>query len=150
MISTLISSGSRYPISRLKIKKKVAEVVNRLGLDEIEVSIAIVGDRKIRQLNQKYRQINEPTDVLSFPFEEPRDQNRILRLGDIVISYPQARIWAAERNKLVDEVVLELVEHGILHLLGYNHDNGTQFKISTAKDFSTGSKIGSSESSKNF
>jgi len=143
MISTLISSGSRYPISRPRIKAKVTEIFKPLLMDGIEVSIMVVGDRKIRQLNKQYLQIDEVTDVLSFALEEPRGEDGLLRLGDIVISYPQAQKQAREGNILVDEAINRLVEHGLLHLLGFNHDEfgdfkindqGAQFKISTAKN----------------
>ncbi len=93
----------------------------------MEVSILIVGERKIRQLNKQFLQINEPTDVLSFPLEEPRDKKGILRLGDVVISYPLAQKYAREENKLVMEVILELMEHGLMHLLGFNHVEGLNF-----------------------
>ena len=141
MISVLISSESRYPISRPKIKEKVRQILESMGMEEVEVSVMIVGDRKIRELNRQFRQVDEVTDVLSFPLEEPRGQDGILRLGDIVISYPQARKWALERNKLVDQVVLELIEHGLRHLLGINHDNHFKFKIPTTKNWGIESKI---------
>jgi len=143
MISTLISSESRYPICRPKIKAKVEEVLRRFKVDEVEVSIMIFGDRKIRQLNKQYRQIDETTDVLSFALEESRSEDGLLRLGDIAISYPQVQAIAREQNLLVDEVVNRLVEHGVLHLLGFEHDEfgdfklneqSTQFKISAAKN----------------
>jgi len=134
MISVLISSKSSYPVERKKIKEKVKEILEKMGMDEVEVSLAIVGDRKIKELNRCFRHLDEVTDVLSFPLEEPRGQDGILRLGDVVISYPQARKWAKERNKFVEEVILELVEHGLKHLLGFNHDNHSDFKISTTKN----------------
>jgi probable rRNA maturation factor len=131
MISILISSESRYPINRKKIRQKVKQVLGRGGIEDVEVSVSVVGDRKIRQLNRQYLKIDEPTDVLSFPLEEPRDREGILRLGDVVVSYPEAQKWAREKNWFVDEAILRLVEHGLLHLLGFKHDNGTEFKIST-------------------
>lgn len=133
MISILISSESRYPINRKKIRQKVKQALEQYRIEDVEVSISVVGDRKIRQLNRQYLKIDEPTDVLSFPLEEPRNEGGVLRLGDVVVSYPEARKWAREKNKFVDEVVLELVEHGLLHLLGFKHDNGTEFKISTTE-----------------
>lgn len=135
MISILISSESRYPISRPKIKAKIEEILGKFGVDDVEVSLAIVGDRKMKQLNQQYRQKDETTNVLSFSLEEPRGEEGILRLGDIVVSYPEAQKEALEENKLINEVLLKLVEHGLMHLLGFNHDNGTEFKISTTKNF---------------
>ena len=127
MISILISSESRYPISRPKIKVKVEEVLKRQKVNDVEISVLIVGERKTRQLNKQFRQIDEPTDVLSFPLEEPRDERGILRLGDIVVSYPHAQRYAREENRLVDEVIFELVEHGLMHLLGFTHKEGLNF-----------------------
>lgn len=93
---------------------------------EIEVSIAIVGDRKMKDLNKKYRKLEETTPVLTFsqeegkPFVPPPDD--ILRLGDIVISYPQAVLMAASENELVDQKISELVRHGLANLLGIELD----------------------------
>jgi probable rRNA maturation factor len=89
---------------------------------EVEVSISIVGDRKMRELNKKYRNLEETTSVLSFsqqegkPFINPPDG--ILRLGDIIISYPQTVAMAAAENKLIDQKISELVRHGLANLLG--------------------------------
>ncbi len=94
---------------------------------DVEVSISIVGNRLMKNLNKKYRNISETTDVLSFPLLEngtpfipPPDG--ILHLGDIVISYPEAREEAIEENKLMKDKINELVTHGLLHLLGYHHE----------------------------
>lgn len=122
MVFVLISSESRYPIDRKKIRHQVQEFLGRAGLEDVEVSILVVGTRKIRTLNREFRKIDEPTDVLSFIQETPRDPDGILRLGDIVICYPVARSQAAEEEKLVDEKIAELVEHGLRHLLGEHHD----------------------------
>lgn len=135
MISVLISSESRYPISRPKIKAKIEEILSKFGVDDVEVSLSVVGDRKMKHLNQQYRQKDETTNVLSFPLEEPRGGEGILRLGDIIVSYPEAQKEALEENKFIDEVLLMLVEHGLMHLLGFNHDNGSEFKISSSKNF---------------
>ncbi len=122
MISVLISSGARYKVDREKLRKKVEEFLTGRGLDDVEVSIAIVGGRKMRQLNRTYRKIDAATDVLSFPLEEPRDKEGVLRLGDIVICYSKAREEAAEEEKFVDDKVSDLIEHGLRHLLGEHHD----------------------------
>jgi len=122
MISVLISSGARYKVDREKLRKKVEAFLTGRGLDDVEVSIAIVGGRKIRQLNRTYRKIDAATDVLSFPLEEPRDKEGVLRLGDIVICYSKAREEAAEEEKFVDDKISDLIEHGLRHLLGEHHD----------------------------
>ena len=92
----------------------------------IEVSIAIVGDRKMRGLNKKYRDKDKTANILSFPISEggesilPPDSD-VTRLGDIIISYPELIRESAEEDMLVDDRVDMLVEHGMLHLLGIHH-----------------------------
>jgi probable rRNA maturation factor len=91
----------------------------------VEVSIALVGDRKMRELSQKYKGEDKTRNILSFSLAEgeptvlPTD---ILRLGDIVISYPEVIREAVRDEVLVDDRVNELVEHGLLHLLGLHHE----------------------------
>lgn len=153
MVSILLSSESRYPVNRKLIKQTVLDVSNQQKIkSDIEVSILIIGDRKMSELNEKYLKSSGTTDVISFPLEtnhylplprspqgfealnpydnrNDKNQNQgfvlppddILRLGDIVISYPQAVKQAAENNVLVDEEIGSLVKHGLLHLLGIHH-----------------------------
>ena len=91
----------------------------------IEVSVAIVGDRKMTKLNKKYRDKEGTTNILSFPLSEGESTHLpddIMRLGDIVISYPMVIKESAEQELMVDERVDELVRHGMLHLLGLHHE----------------------------
>lgn len=120
MRNILVYIESRYPISK---KTLVGLADNFLDKEKIkgsvEVSIAVVGDRKMRELNKKYRQLDETTSVLSFSlsgFVTPNDE--ILRLGDVVISYPQAVERAMEDEVLVDDKLKELLIHGLNNLLG--------------------------------
>jgi probable rRNA maturation factor len=100
-----------------------------LVLDEIAngktTTIAFVSDKKMSELNNQFRGKNKTTDVLSFPFENDFDSNENF-LGDIVISLEQAERQAAENNLTLENEVQQLILHGILHLLGYDHetDNG--------------------------
>lgn len=125
-IKVLIYVESRYKLNRKKIKSAVASVLEENRVDSpIEVSVAIVGDRKMASLNKKYRDKEGTTNILSFPLSEgqvtslPGDS---LRLGDIVISYPMVIKEAAQEEMLVDERIEELVRHGMLHLLGLHHE----------------------------
>lgn len=128
MVNVLIYKESRYPVSLRAIREAVEEVLLKQRVKgRVEVSVSVVGDRKMKELNKKYAQKEETTDVLSFSLQEgsgnfvsPSDG--ILRLGDIVISYPQAIKNAAENNVLVDEEIRILVKHGVLHLLGIDHE----------------------------
>ena len=87
--------------------------------------MSIVGDRRMRELNKKYRKLDKTTDVLSFGLNEGdafvESPDDVLRLGDIVVSYPQAVDEAREENKMVIDQIVLLVLHGLDHLLGKHH-----------------------------
>ena len=89
------------------------------------VVIAVVTDRRIRELNRQYRQKNVPTDVLSFPADEPG------QLGDIVIAQGVARRQASFARHSLSIEFRVLALHGLLHLLGYDHerDNGEMRRL---------------------
>lgn len=122
MISVLISSESRYPIDRKKIRGRAIKFLEEANLDDVEVSVLVVGSRKIKTLNCQFRKVDEVTDVLSFLQEEARGPDGILRLGDVVVAYPVCREEARKENKMVDDKMWELIEHGLRHLLGEHHD----------------------------
>lgn len=115
---------SCYPADRSIIRNAAREVLEENSVkSKTELGINIVGDRKMARLNKKYRGKEETTPVLAFSQMEsaqaffPEAPDDVLRLGDVVISYRQARELAKERNKLVDEMICELVKHGTSKLL---------------------------------
>ncbi|HVA96083.1 MAG TPA: rRNA maturation RNase YbeY [Candidatus Acidoferrales bacterium] len=122
----LIYVESRYKVNRKRIKSAVNFVLEDQNIQTpLEVSIAIVGDRKMRALNKKYRDKDKTTNILSFPLaegEQTKLPTDIMRLGDIIISYPEVIREAVEQEMLVDDRVDELVQHGMLHLLGLHHE----------------------------
>lgn len=125
-ITTLIYVESRYKVNRKRLKATVERVMKENGITSSgEVSIAVVGDRKMKALNKKYRNKDGTTNVLSFPLSEgetafiPTD---IVRFGDVVISYPQVIRESARDEMLVDDKIDELLEHSLLHLLGLHHE----------------------------
>jgi probable rRNA maturation factor len=125
-IKVLIYVESRYQVDRKRIKSAVNSVLEENHMDRpIEVSIAIIGNRKMTKLNKQYRNKEGTTNILSFPLSEgeqtylPAD---ILRLGDIAISYPKVIEEAAAQELLVDDHIEDLVRHGMLHLLGIHHE----------------------------
>jgi probable rRNA maturation factor len=133
MVKVNISADSKFPVDRKRLRSLVKQVLEEKGIvSPAEVSIAIVGDRKMGQLHKKYKGEPGTTDVLSFPYSglDPEsispgfvDATEFgLQLGDIVVSFPQARKQAMKENKLVDDKILFLVEHGLLHLMGIHHD----------------------------
>jgi probable rRNA maturation factor len=123
---TLIYVESRYKVNRKRIKSAVQYVLEDQNIQTpLEVSIAIVGDRKMRALNLKYRNLDKTANILSFPLSEGKQiklPTDITRLGDIVISYPMVIKESAKQEMLVDDRVEELVQHGMLHLLGLHHE----------------------------
>lgn len=121
----LIYVESRYMVNRKRMKAAVQSVLEEQNVQSpIEVSIAIIGDRKMRALNKKYRDKDKTANILSFPISEGGDSvlpPDVTRLGDIIISYPELIREAAEEEMLVDDRVDMLVQHGMLHLLGIHH-----------------------------
>lgn len=135
MIQVSIQVSSRYPVNRRRVRQVIKKTLRGQGIsDAAQVGVEVVGDRKMEDLNRKFMGKIGTTDVLSFPLAETsrvvseveREFVEIpvqrLRLGDIVISYPQARKQAQDHNLLVDEEIDRLVEHGVKHLLGMHHD----------------------------
>lgn len=126
MISVPLFCESRYPVNRKAIKKTVEAVLGERGVNSnVEVSLSVVGDRKMRTLNKKYMKKDETTDVLSFSQIEGQGRalpDGVLRLGDVIVSFPQARRNAAKKEVLVDEEINSLFRHGLLHLLGIHHE----------------------------
>jgi probable rRNA maturation factor len=102
-----------------KIAHRALEV---LGLNKVELSIALVSDAEIKRLNKLYRNKNKPTDVLSFPIGEKVEDWLIL--GDIVISVDTAKRQAKEFGHSLEEELKRLLVHGLVHLLGYDHELG--------------------------
>lgn len=125
-VSTQIFVESRYKVSRKKIKTRVEEVILSRGITTpVEVSIAIVGDRKMTALNKQYRNLDKTTNVLSFSQSEGENMvvsSEKLVLGDVVISYPVMIQEASAENMLVDDKICFWVQHGLQHLLGEHHE----------------------------
>ncbi len=118
---------SRYKINRKRIRKLIEHVLQEQKITSTsEVSIAVVGDRKMRALSRKYKNEDKTRNILSFPIAEGKETvlppSGTMRLGDIVLSYPVVIQEAARDEVLVDEKVDELIEHGLLHLLGLHHE----------------------------
>ena len=98
---------------------------------EAELGLVITGQARIQELNLVHLGIDAPTDVLAFPMTPDEDSdmpdfvtppNGVVHLGEVIISYPQAFMQAEEHRHPVKKEVAILVIHGMLHLLGYDHD----------------------------
>ena len=107
-----------------RIEKTVKAILNDLGYTDPEISIVVVGDSEIRELNRKYRGVDNTTDVLAFSMLEGESSNVYPpMLGDIVINISAARRTAQTCNVSFFLVMDLLLVHGILHLIGYDHEN---------------------------
>jgi probable rRNA maturation factor len=109
------------------------------GPDEAEVSLLLVDNQRIHELNREYRGVDRPTDVLSFALqeeteEEPDAELEDDMLGDIVISVQRAREQAADYGHSFEREIIYLAVHGTLHLLGYDHEDDEDKKEMRAKE----------------
>jgi len=106
--------------------KRTNEFLIAVGKAETAVTIAFVSDRQIRALNKQFRHIDKATDVLSFPLDDDADN-----LGDIAISIETAARQAKENGLTLNGELAQLILHGLLHLLGYDHetDNGEMNRL---------------------
>jgi len=115
-----------------KIRKELEAALIMLGFNNAELSVSFVSSSQIKTLNESYRGIPKETDVLSFPMEDGSTKDtadqRPLMLGDIVISVPKAICQAAEYNTSFDSELRRLLIHGLLHLIGYDHETGAYEK----------------------
>jgi probable rRNA maturation factor len=146
--------GGPFPaVSGATLRRRAEKMLAHLGLDAVELSIALVDDPTIRELNRTYRGKDKPTDVLAFPLQEPppkRSRRPASRpswagvarptldapagpLGDVILSIPTAgRQAKIHRRPLLAELTM-LLAHGLLHLLGFDHQTDAEEAEMTAR-----------------
>jgi probable rRNA maturation factor len=119
----LINKQRRRPLQMDRWREVAERALEALGTSDAGVTIAFVSDRSIRELNRRFREMNRPTDVLSFPAEQaPFEINQGRNLGDIVISVERAAAQAAEHGMEFEDEISQLILHGLIHLHGYDHE----------------------------
>jgi probable rRNA maturation factor len=108
-----------------KIRTKARKILNALACYDSELSIVLVDDDQMSSLNKKYRNRRGSTNVLAFAMREGEfgDISPQL-LGDVIISLPTAQREAEESGISLDNMISRLLIHGILHLVGFEHDRG--------------------------
>jgi probable rRNA maturation factor len=119
MIFIEIEPGQVFPAELLE--NAAQAVLDLSGVTDGDVTIALVDDARIQGLNRDFLGHDAPTDVLSFPADEPDPETGRRYLGDVVISRARAAEQAAERGHAVEAEMQLLVVHGVLHLLGHDH-----------------------------
>ncbi len=108
----------------------IKKTLNKLNVDKVVFSVILTDDKKIHNLNKKYRGIDDTTDVLSFAFEEDESicYNDFRLLGDIYISIPKMIRQAEDYGHSEKRELSFLTVHGLLHLLGYDHQTSEDEK----------------------
>ncbi len=136
-INVLIEQGLEEYLGVSWLQSVAEQVLIAQGADSrLELGLVITSQERVRQLNWSYLGKDAPTDVLAFsmlpeplaseesevsaPFVPPPDG--VLHLGEVIVSYPQAVIQAEEQQHSVKKEIAILIIHGVLHLLGYEHD----------------------------
>jgi probable rRNA maturation factor len=115
---------NRFKIANEILQKKTTAILNALGSPDGEISILIVDDNRMADLNEKYLHRKGPTNVIAFPMREgPYTEVSPNLLGDVVISIETALKEGEAGGVRLEQRFLELLIHGILHLFGYDHEN---------------------------
>jgi len=108
-----------------EIAAVVSAVLRAEGVGEVEVGVVLVDEDEMQTLNREHRALDTPTDVLSFPIDDDGDDDLdgVTRmLGDIVICVPVLRAQADQNEVECGDELVDLLVHGTLHLLGYDHE----------------------------
>ena len=141
-VSLGVLNLTRGKVPESLFKKAIFETFKILGLKgNIEVRLVLIGEKKMRELNKKYRNKNKATDVLSFSFASPKsagwqtkagfyedrkDERGDISIGEIIICLPYAKRQAEEeKNSLRKELAL-LASHGAIHLFGIDHERSKE------------------------
>lgn len=160
--TTVFCQIGSYRIDELKIKALARFICRELGVPSHELSISLVGSDEIQQLNQEFRGLDRPTDVLSFPqltFDPPLTTAKATQhsatkrkkdappdiLGDVVISLPEAELNARGIGQELDREVCFLLVHGILHLCGHDHEEPDEEQRMLAEQRIIMSRLGEAE-----
>lgn len=116
-----VQNEDEYPINPERL---ILAVETTLALRQVaagcQITVVITDDEQVRALNHEFREIDSPTDILSFPFSNSPDTASYL--GDLVIAFPYASAQAEREHHQREDSFMLLVIHGTLHLLGYDHD----------------------------
>lgn len=138
---------AELPLKRGQIKKQLETALRHVGFEvDCEIGIACVDIAESHELNLQYREKDKPTNVLSFPSDIPEEMLNLLDaepLGDLVICIPVVLQEATEQQKTPNQHFTHLLVHGVLHLLGYDHEtNETEAEEMEALEIAILKKLG--------
>jgi probable rRNA maturation factor len=132
-VAITTQGGPFAGVSAATIKRRALKMLEALAQGDSELSIALVSDKVIHELNLDYRKKDKPTDVLAFAMREGEGGAMGGALGDVIISVETARKQARAHKKTLLEEMTMLLAHGLLHLLGYDHQNDRDERVMNAK-----------------
>lgn len=136
IVRVTTQGGPFAGVSAAVLRRRAEKMLAHRRLADVELSVALVGDAAIHALNREYRKKNKPTDVLAFPLLEldpRRGPAPSGLLGDVILSIDTARRQARRhRRPLLAELTM-LLAHGLLHLLGYDHQTDAEEREMTAE-----------------
>jgi probable rRNA maturation factor len=129
MATDIIDKQKTIRIDRRSVRGLVKRILADHGSADSDLSIVFAGDEFVRELNLVYRKIDRPTDVLAFAMRDAVAAGELSVvegpesvLGDVVISVDRAKVQARRFKRTVEHEILKLVAHGVLHLLGRDHE----------------------------
>jgi len=132
---TVRLSGRRAGLDRRRLRSRAVRMLRELGRPRAELSIALVDDASIAELNARYRGVPGATDVLSFSLlDGAHAEHRGELLGDVVVSLDTAAVQARRARRSLDDEVLRLLIHGTLHLLGHDHERRDEARRMRAEE----------------
>jgi probable rRNA maturation factor len=133
-VEIIVQGGPYRGVSSAEVRRRAEAMMAQLQLKKSFLSIVLTDDESIRVLNRDYRRKDKPTDVLAFPMREGRFAGLARELlGDVVISIPTAERQARERGAAPLAEVTMLLAHGLLHLLGWDHDTAAKDRAMRAE-----------------
>jgi probable rRNA maturation factor len=122
-VRLVVQEGPHEGVSSLELRRRARTMLEALEMGDAELSVVLTGDATIQELNRAYRGKDRPTDVLAFAQREgPLAHLAGDLLGDVVLSVPTARRQARAHGRNVLSELTMLLAHGVLHLLGWDHD----------------------------
>jgi probable rRNA maturation factor len=137
-VSLVILGPPERPARRLDLavlRRRGAVLLRGLGRAREELVLSLVGDAEIRLLNEEYRGRRRATDVLSFSLlEGDHGAHRGRLLGDVVISVDTAARQARQRRRSLDETVTRLLIHGLLHVVGHDHQRADEARAMRSEE----------------
>lgn len=125
---TLLIHDKRFAKRKSLVTKAATQALKaQSNATHLAVTVLLTNDTEVQALNHQYRSKNKPTNVLSFP--NGAKEGKVTHVGDVVLAYETIKAEAKAQGKTFEDHLTHLVIHGVLHLLGYDHEKEKEAKI---------------------